>query len=62
MNSPAEDILLTLIALDNTSVSPKYQEQVINAIQRGYLTEGQVTRTRKFSGLLDINRNTAVAV
>ena len=66
MNSPVEDILLTLVTLDDTSVSPKYiqiAQQVINAIQRGYLTEGtKLPGTRKFSELLDINRNTAVAV
>ena len=66
MNSPVEDILLTLTALDNTSVSPKYiqiAQQVINAIQRGYLTEGtKLPGTRKFGELLGVNRNTVVAV
>ncbi|MBU2940925.1 PLP-dependent aminotransferase family protein [Lacinutrix sp. C3R15] len=66
MHSPVEDILKTLIQFKkspSTSIYIQITQQIINAIQRGYLPEGTaLPGTRKFSALLSINRNTAVAV
>ena len=66
MSSPVEDILQTLIHFEkspNTSIYIQIAQQMINAIQRGYLQEGTaLPGTRKFSNLFSINRNTAVAV
>ncbi|MFD2543094.1 PLP-dependent aminotransferase family protein [Lacinutrix gracilariae] len=66
MHSPVEDILKSLIQFEkspNTSIYIQITQQIINAIQRGYLVEGTaLPGTRKFSTLLSINRNTAVAV
>ena len=66
MNSPAEDILKSLIHFEKsttTSIYIQIAQQLINAIQRGYLPEGTaLPGTRKFSELFSINRNTAVAV
>jgi len=66
MSSPVDDILKSLIHFEkssNTSIYIQIAQQIINAIQRGYLPEGTaLPGTRKFSALLSINRNTAVAV
>ncbi|WP_055436068.1 PLP-dependent aminotransferase family protein [Lacinutrix algicola] len=66
MSSPVDDILKSLIYFEkspNTAIYIQIAQEIINAIQRGYLPEGTaLPGTRKFSVLLSINRNTAVAV
>jgi len=66
MSSPVNDLLKSLIYFEkspSTSIYIQIAQQIINAIQRGYLPEGtMLPGTRKFSTLLSINRNTAVAV
>ena len=66
MSSPVDNILESLISFEKsttTSIYIQISQQIINAIQRGYLAEGTaLPGTRKFSTLFDINRNTAVAV
>ncbi|MFI2741396.1 PLP-dependent aminotransferase family protein [Zhouia sp. PK063] len=66
MDSPVQDILKSLVQFEkssNTAIYIQIAQQIINAIQRGYLPEGIVLPgTRKFSELFIINRNTAVAV
>ncbi|WP_338732453.1 PLP-dependent aminotransferase family protein [Mangrovimonas cancribranchiae] len=66
MNSPVENLLKRVIIFEKaqpTAVYIQIAQQIINAIQRGYLLEGTaLPGTRKFSELLSINRNTAVAV
>ncbi|GAL88823.1 aminotransferase-like domain-containing protein [Jejuia pallidilutea] len=66
MNSPVIDILKQLIHFDKSDTKPVYiqiAQQVINAIQRGYLQKGTVLPgSRVLSQLLSIHRNTVVAV
>ncbi|MEN8885517.1 MAG: PLP-dependent aminotransferase family protein [Winogradskyella sp.] len=66
MNSPVNDLLKSLIYFEkspSTSIYIQIAQQIINAIQRGYLIEGTaLPGTRTFSTLLSVNRNTAVAV
>ena len=66
MNSPVNDILKSLMHFEKSSTTALYiqiAQQLINAIQRGYLPEGTaLPGTRKFGELFQINRNTAVAV
>ncbi|MBP0905765.1 PLP-dependent aminotransferase family protein [Mariniflexile gromovii] len=66
MNSPVSTLLKQLIHLDKSSTTPIYiqaAQQIINAIQRRYLTEGDwLPGTRTFSELFSINRNTVVAI
>ena len=66
MNSPVSDILEQLVTFDKTIVKPVYiqvAQQVINAIQRGYLEKGsKLPGTRSLGELLNIHRNTAVAI
>lgn len=66
MGSPVNNVLKSLINFEkspNTSIYIQIAQQIINAIQRGYLPEGTaLPGTRTFSVLLSINRNTAVAV
>lgn len=66
MSSPVDDILKSLIHFEkspNTAIYIQIAQEIINAIQRGYLLEGTaLPGTRKVSALLSINRNTAVAV
>lgn len=66
MNSPATDIIKQLVTIDKAKVQPVYiqvAQQIINAIQRGYLHKGsKLPGTRVLSGLLAIHRNTAVAI
>ena len=66
MNSPVSQILKQLITFDKRIVQPVYvqvAQQIVNAIQRGYLEKGsKLPGTRVFSQLLNIHRNTAVAI
>ncbi|EAQ99769.1 PLP-dependent aminotransferase family protein [Maribacter sp. HTCC2170] len=66
MNSPVGNIIKQLVAFDKTLAQPVYiqvAQQVINAIQRGYLEKGsKLPGTRVLSQLLKIHRNTAVAI
>ena len=65
-DSPVNLVLKELIHFDKTSATSVYiqiSQQIINAIQRGYLKEGMaLPGTRVFSQLLNIHRNTAVAI
>lgn len=66
IDSPVSLVLKELIQFDKTSATSVYiqiAQQIINAIQRGYLKEGTaLPGTRIFSQLFSIHRNTAVAV
>lgn len=66
MNSPVSDIIKQLVTFDKSIVQPVYiqvSQQIINAIQRGYLSKGsKLPGTRVLSQLLNIHRNTAVAI
>jgi GntR family transcriptional regulator/MocR family aminotransferase len=66
VNSPVYTILKQLITYDKTIVPPVYvqvAQQVANAIQRGYLSKGtKLPGTRVLSQLLQVHRNTAVAI
>jgi GntR family transcriptional regulator/MocR family aminotransferase len=66
MNSPVNKLLKQLIYLEKSNATAIYiqaAQQIINAIQRGYLTEGDwLPGTRTFSQLFNINRNTVVAI
>ncbi|WP_372757610.1 PLP-dependent aminotransferase family protein [Mariniflexile sp.] len=66
MNSPVSQLLKQLIHLEKQNATPIYiqaSQQIINAIQRRYLTEGDwLPGTRTFSELFNINRNTVVAI
>lgn len=66
MNSPVNQILKQLITFDKSIVQPVYiqvAQQIMNAIQRGYLEKGsKLPGTRVLSQLLNVHRNTAVAV
>lgn len=66
MNSPVNDLLKQVIRLKKSSATPIYiqaAQQVINAIQRRYLTEGDwLPGTRTFGALFSLNRNTVVAI
>lgn len=66
MNSPVYTILKQLITYDKTIVQPVFvqvAQQVANAIQRGYLSKGtKLPGTRVLSQLLQVHRNTAVAI
>ncbi|MDO7171083.1 PLP-dependent aminotransferase family protein [Mariniflexile sp. AS56] len=66
MNSPVSQLLKQLIQLEKLNTTPVYiqaAQQIINAIQRGYLVEGTwLPGTRTFSQLFKINRNTVVAI
>lgn len=66
MNSPVYTILKQLITYDKTIVQPVYvqvAQQVANAIQRGYLSKGtKLPGTRVLSQLLQVHRNTVVAI
>ena len=65
-DSPVNLLLKELIHFDKssaTSVFIQISQQITNVIQRGYLKEGiALPGTRIFSQLLNIHRNTAVAV
>lgn len=66
MNSPVDDILQKIITIDKNNTAAVYiqiAQHIINAVQRGYFSEGtQLPGTRSLSDLLKIHRNTAVAV
>ena len=66
IDSPVNVLLKELIHFEKsggTAVYIQIAQQIINGIQRGYLTTGTVLPgTRTFSQLLKIHRNTAVAV
>ncbi len=66
MNSPVSHLLEQLIQYDKSSSQPVYiqiAQQIINAIQRNYLSKGAVLPgTRVLSKILKIHRNTVVAV
>lgn len=66
MNSPANKLLKQLVFLEKSNATPIYiqaAQQIINAIQRGYLIEGTwLPGTRTFGALFNINRNTVVAI
>jgi len=66
IDSPVNTLFKQLISLDKTISKPLYLQvsgQIINAIQRSYLTKGtMLPGTRVLSQLLKIHRNTAVAI
>ncbi|MFD1062414.1 PLP-dependent aminotransferase family protein [Winogradskyella litorisediminis] len=66
MNSPVKALIKQLISFDKKSIQPLYiqaAQQIINAIQRGYLEKGsKLPGTRILSKILDVHRNTAVAI
>ena len=66
MNSPVESLLKQLIQFEkntSTAVFIQISHQIIDAIQRGYLTKGTaLPGSRSLSQLLTIHRNTVVAV
>jgi GntR family transcriptional regulator/MocR family aminotransferase len=65
-DSPVNDLLKKLIHFDKSSGIPVYiqvSQGIINAIQRGYLAGGSLLPgTRVLSQIIDVHRNTAVAV
>jgi GntR family transcriptional regulator/MocR family aminotransferase len=66
IDSPVNNLFKQLINFDKWIAKPIYiqvSQQIINAIQRGYLTKGTILPgTRVFAQLLKIHRNTAVAI
>ncbi|QTE21772.1 PLP-dependent aminotransferase family protein [Polaribacter cellanae] len=66
IDSPVFTLLKQLISFDKKTTQPLYiqvSQQIINAIQRRYLTKGTLLPgTRNLSKLLKIHRNTAVAI
>ncbi|WP_372745477.1 PLP-dependent aminotransferase family protein [Lutibacter sp.] len=66
IDSPVNTLLKQLINLDKSKSQPLYlqaSEQIINAIQRGYLSKGSMLPgTRVLSNLLKVHRNTIVAI
>ena len=66
LDSPVNTLFKQLIRLDKSLPQPLYIQasgQIINAIQRNYLTKGTILPgTRILSKLLKIHRNTAVAI
>ena len=66
LNSPVNILFKQLIDFDKSITQPVYiqvSQQIINAIQRSYITKGTVLPgTRVLSKLLKIHRNTAVAI
>lgn len=66
MSSPVENLLLTIVKLDRKAQMPIYLQavqQLVNAIQRGYLLVGtKMPGTRVLGHLLVVHRKTAVAI
>lgn len=66
MSSPVLDLFSGFVAIDRTSVQPIYlqvSQQMINAIQRGYLLVGtKLPGTRALSDLLNVHRKTVIAI
>ncbi|MFD1293728.1 PLP-dependent aminotransferase family protein [Lutibacter holmesii] len=65
-DSPVNNLFKELISVDKSTLQPLYQQvsgQIVNAIQRSYLTKGtKLPGTRMLSELLNVHRNTAVAI
>jgi len=65
-DSPVNTLFKQLISLDKSISQPLYLQvsgQIVNAIQRSYLTKGtMLPGTRALSQLLKVHRNTAVAI
>ena len=65
-DSPVNTLFKQLINFDKSISQPVYiqvSQQIINAIQRGYLTKGTILPgTRILAAILKIHRNTAVAI
>ncbi|MCH3881516.1 MULTISPECIES: aminotransferase-like domain-containing protein [Tenacibaculum] len=65
-DSPVSALFKQLIDFDKSTSQPVYiqvAQQIINAIQRGYLTKGTLLPgTRVLSQILKVHRNTAVAI
>ncbi len=65
-DSPVNTLFKQLISLDRSISQPLYLQvsgQIVNAIQRNYLTKGTILPgTRVLSQLLKVHRNTAVAI
>ncbi|TJY38129.1 aminotransferase-like domain-containing protein [Pontimicrobium aquaticum] len=66
INSPVNEKLQQLISIDKSTIQPVYiqvAQQIINAVQRGYIIKGsKLPGTRILGNLLGIHRNTAVAI
>ncbi|MGB5420243.1 PLP-dependent aminotransferase family protein [Algibacter sp.] len=66
MNSPVDNLLKQLLQFDKSGSQPVYiqiAQQIVNAIQRGYISTGSaLPGTRVLSQILKIHRNTVVAV
>ena len=66
MNSPVKELIKQLVSFDKSSIQPLYiqvAQQIINGIQRGYLAKGsKLPGTRVLSDILNIHRNTSVAI
>jgi len=66
LDSPVNNLFKQLIHLDKSKSQPLFLQvsgQIVNAIQRGYLTKGTILPgTRVLSQLLEVHRNTAVAI
>ena len=66
IDSPVITVFKQLISLDKSKSQPVYLQvsgQIVNAIQRSYLTKGTILPgTRVLSQLLKVHRNTAVAI
>ena len=65
-DSPVNTLFKQLISIDKSIPQPQYLQasgQIVNAIQRSYLTKGtMLPGTRALSQLLNVHRNTAVAI
>jgi len=66
IDSPVNTLLKQLIDFDKNLSQPLYRQvsqQIINAIQRSYLTKGtMLPGTRMLGQILQVHRNTAVAI
>ena len=66
IDSPVFTLFKQLITFDKKIPQPVYiqvSQQIINAIQRRYLTKGTILPgTRNLSKILNVHRNTAVAI
>lgn len=66
MSSPVLDLFSSFVRIDRFSVQPIYlqvAQQMINAIQRGYLLIGtKLPGTRTLSELLQVHRKTVIAI
>lgn len=66
IDSPVSTLFKQLINFDKSLSQPVYMQvsqQIVNAIQRGYVTKGtMLPGTRVFGKLLKVHRNTTVAI